>query len=242
MFAWYELRTLDPAAARAFYAEALGLRFREQEGRTLLELDGRVVGEITVLPEAARARGAPSHWLGHIAVADVERAMAAMGATPLGPERRIDGHRVIGARDPSGVPIALTDRPMTSPLACHELHGAPPSPLAPYAAVLELEITGSLSLDLGEYVLWQHRGFSGGAIASAHRPGVHPHWEHYFAVSDLDVARTSVGGLGGEPLPVQQMPDGARLALAHDPWGASFGLRELAQDRGARADGSEVTR
>jgi uncharacterized protein len=229
MFAWYELRTPDPAAARRFYADALGLTFREHDGRALLEIDGRACGEIGTLPEVARARGAPAHWLGHLAVPDPTAALASMiahGAAPLGPERTVDGHRVIGVRDPSGVPVALTDRPEATPLAWHELHGAGPMPLAAYASSFDLEIRGSVTLEIGEYVLWAHRAFLGGAVASAQLPGVHPHWEHYFPVRSIDETLAAIGRLGGDPLPVRTTHDGAKIALAHDPAGASFGLRE----------------
>jgi catechol 2,3-dioxygenase-like lactoylglutathione lyase family enzyme len=58
-FCHYELRTTDVEVARTFYSELLGAGFWA-EG----------VG-IGALPGQAAARGAPPHWLGHIAVNDV---------------------------------------------------------------------------------------------------------------------------------------------------------------------------
>lgn len=233
MFAWYELRAIDPEGARVFYADTLGLHFRDEGGRALLDL-GRVAGEITELPEVARTRGAPPHWLGHLSVSDVDAALTAMNGVQLGPERNIDGYRVVGVRDPSGVPVALTDRPLASPLAWHELHGAAPDPLAPYRAIAPLREVGEHELPM-RYTLWTLGPAAGGAMASAHLPGVHPHWEHYFAVADMETARASIHRCGGRALPARSF-DGRSFAVAHDPWGASFGLCEAAQDRSPDAD------
>src|SRR3954468_24757547 len=95
----YDLRTTDPDAARAFYANVAGIDFA-----TSPELG------LWPLHEQARARGAPAHWLGHIAVDDVDREVArfvAEGAERLGPTVRTgDGATYAALRDPLGSVIS----------------------------------------------------------------------------------------------------------------------------------------
>lgn len=98
-FCRYELRTKDPDAARAFYADVL-------PGIDL---------EITRLPERAAAAGAPSHWLGHVA-GDVERALAcgAQRVSPAVPNL---------LRDPLGAVFAVGDaREPNAPVVWHQLN------------------------------------------------------------------------------------------------------------------------
>src|SRR5262245_17604121 len=67
MFVRYVLRTLDVEAARAFYRDVVGLDFSAPPDKSGLE--------VFPLHEQARARGAPPHWLGQLAAADVERTI-----------------------------------------------------------------------------------------------------------------------------------------------------------------------
>src|SRR5688572_27034938 len=113
-FSWYELRTTDVAAARAFYTAVAELDIRREAERLMVCSGNLTIGEISALPERARALGAPAHWLGHIAVADADKCAAhfvAQGAERLGPPRLLDGFLVHGLRDPFGAPVALTSRP-----------------------------------------------------------------------------------------------------------------------------------
>src|SRR5262245_46939262 len=122
MFFRYSLRTTDPTAARAFYAEALGLVLPDgmSEGSML---------EAWPLHERARARGAPPHWLGHIAVDDVEVTMnrlVGLGSERLGPTVNAqDGTPFATLRDPFGSVVAVRARggeANDSPVAWHQLH------------------------------------------------------------------------------------------------------------------------
>jgi catechol 2,3-dioxygenase-like lactoylglutathione lyase family enzyme len=78
-FCRYELRTKDVAGGRAFYSELLGAEFWSEH----------VV--VVPLPEQVAARGALSHWLGFIDVANVEdmaRRIVERGGQRLGPTRQ----------------------------------------------------------------------------------------------------------------------------------------------------------
>ncbi|MFY0540736.1 VOC family protein [Nannocystis pusilla] len=105
-FCWYELRTTDPAAARTFYVDAVGLVVAAGDARWRLRSDGPELGEFATLPAQAAARGAPAHWLGHLAVADVPAAVqrfVALGASPLGPVQTRPG----APRRPAARPTRL---------------------------------------------------------------------------------------------------------------------------------------
>ncbi|GAB4510055.1 MAG: VOC family protein [Haliangiales bacterium] len=101
------LRTSAPEAARRFY-------------RAVLNVDSiDALGEVTALPPPLRARGVPSHSLGHIGVRDLDAAATAAtatGATLLGPrQRHRDGYRWQIIRDPQGAIYALREPAPTSP-------------------------------------------------------------------------------------------------------------------------------
>src|SRR4051812_4413617 len=106
-FCRYDLRTTDPDAAKRFYA-AIGLAF---DAPTLPD-EPESIG-VWLLHEQARARGAPAHWLGSIAVADVEattRRLTEAGSEPLGLLLRAqDGTRFATLRDPNGAVVAIRE-------------------------------------------------------------------------------------------------------------------------------------
>lgn len=235
-FCWYELRTTDLPAARAFYADVVGLAV-SPDLRFAAQPAGIVCGEITTVPARAAAMGAPAHWLGHIGVADVDAAVrrfVALGAQQLGAtETRADGAVVAVLRDPLGAVVAVSSRASTSTLAWCDLHtrdGAQAA--AVYGDMFGWPIVGAHELGpgLGVYRPFAWRPGSpvvGGFTELARRPGVHTHWLFSFAVADIDAAAARVRGGGGrvthEPLDVQ---GGARLVSCEDPQGAAFALRQ----------------
>jgi predicted enzyme related to lactoylglutathione lyase len=221
-FCRYELRTTDVPAARSFYADLLG--------RTC---------DIVALPEQARARGARPHWLGHLGVADVERALQAFverGATQLGPTRSVDGRDLAIVRDPGGAVVGLAT---PSPDAADPdiiWHGLNTDDL-PRASAAYCELLGwrmTERLDLGphgvfHHFTWNPDGASVGSFAAiAGRPGVHPHWLFHFRVAALEPAIAHVRAAGGLVAGTFVLPDGDSLAVCDDPQGAAFALRQPA--------------
>jgi predicted enzyme related to lactoylglutathione lyase len=216
-FTRYALRTSDPDAAGAFYADLLG----------------HCGDAIEVLPPTAAARGAPPHWLGVIDVAAIGGSEAvaerfvARGATRLA---SMPGRVVL--RDPGGAVFALgaAPGPSRANVALHLLH----APDAVSAAALYTELLGwSLTerLALGSHsqlqqFAWRAGEPNAGAIAAIDQPSVHPQWLFCFRVSELDRKLALVRERGGLVLGPMQLPDGARLAACDDPQGAAFGLLE----------------
>jgi predicted enzyme related to lactoylglutathione lyase len=239
-FCWYQLRTTNLAAARAFYEAVTGLTARDEADRVALYAGDRPVGELSTLPEQAAARGAPPHWLGHISVPDVEASaqrFVALGAQRLGPPRRPSGGADIAVlRDPLGAAVALSSRPMPGhrgAIAWHELY-APDRDraLAVYAELFGWRPTEAIELGppIGTYQMfsWHDAGQSvGGVLSIARLPQVHPQWSFYFEVADLDRALAEVTSRGGHALNSPTVaPGGARIAQCEDPQRAAFALRE----------------
>jgi predicted enzyme related to lactoylglutathione lyase len=109
-FAWDELRTDDPRAARGFYAELLGWTASELGDATILASDELPVASIVAMPE--RATHAPM-WIPYIKVDDPERV--AVRATKLGAKLRMSPTEdpTLGTiailRDPTGAYLGIGD-------------------------------------------------------------------------------------------------------------------------------------
>jgi predicted enzyme related to lactoylglutathione lyase len=239
MFCRYDLRTTDPASARRFYAEVIGLDLPEG-----LAAPGAPTSTLAVWPlhELARARGAPAHWLGHLAVPDVEATasrLVGLGSERLGPTLRAShGAAYATLRDPSGAVVAVREgsrRPEHPPVAWHQLHTRDVD--RAWAVYAELfgwthtkttevpDLEGGLRL-----FAWAGSNDSVGMMGNTARwPGVHAHWLFYFPVGDLDGALTRVRANGGRALaPAVALGNGDRLAPCDDAEGAAFGLYEAA--------------
>jgi predicted enzyme related to lactoylglutathione lyase len=231
MFCRYALRTTDVDAARAFYAEAVGLALPAHgsaEGSSL---------ELWPLHEQARARGAPAHWLGLVAVADVEALAArlvALGGERLGPtvEAR-DGTPFATLRDPWGAVVGVRARgehPSDRPIRWHQLHTRDvDAAWTAYAELFGWALVQTIDVPdpVGGHRLfaWKEGGEPVGSMANTARwPGIHPHWLFHLPVDDLDARVARVRALGGTAKDPIALPDGSRLAACEDPQGAAFGL------------------
>lgn len=220
-FSRFLLRTTDPEAAARFYDAVL-----ERRG------DG-----IVPLHEAARARGAQPHWLGHVLVRDiggVERLAARFverGATRLGPAPGVADFVVL--RDPGGALVAVTEgaAPSSAGVVWHQLNTQDPArAAADYSDLFGWSL--GIEEDLG--ALGRHRQFAfapggpniGTISGAADRPGVHTHWLFFFAVPSLGAAVHRVLAHGGKVIGPIVLPSGARVAACDDPQGAAFGLIE----------------
>jgi predicted enzyme related to lactoylglutathione lyase len=229
-FCRYTLQTTDLTPARAFYADVVD----EQ-------LWGSGVS-LAALPERAAAHGAPAHWLGHIAVADVAdttRYVVDGGGQQLGPLRQgRDGSSFAALRDPFGAVMAVSsERTISerSPVAWHLLNSSDHErAFAFYAAQFAWTASGPVEQmpGMGEHqrFAWDESARSVGSVASSVRlPEVHPHWLFFFRVADLEGALAKVRARGGKALDPATTSNGDRFAACDDPQGAAFGLYSVAQ-------------
>jgi predicted enzyme related to lactoylglutathione lyase len=221
-----DLRTTDPDAARSFYATAVGL----------------TLDCVSPLPEPARARGAPAHWLGSIAVADLEatsQRLRALGSEPLGPPalKAEDGSEFSVFRDPLGSVVAIRSGPQASTgmAVWHQLHTTDVArafdvygELFGWRRGLQMPIAGVTATAC--LFSWSDTDVAVGAIGDTARlVGVHPHWLYFFPVSDLDAVSVAVRASGGTAMSSFQLPNGDRVAGCEDPQGAAFGILERAR-------------
>lgn len=230
MFRRYVLRTLDVEAARAFYREVAGLDFSASPEKSGIE--------VWPLHEQARARGAPAHWLGQLAVADVEATVGRLldlGAERLGPTvQGRDGTAFATLRDPIGAVVGVRETmPPPEParvVAWHHLHTRDLERAWTIYAELfgwqQTETVEAADLEGGlRTFAWDRSGGNVGTIANTARlPGVHVHWLFYFPVADLEASLALVRAKGGKTLAPVVLPNGDRLAPCDDPQGAAFGL------------------
>ena len=235
MFFRYVLRTTDAVAARAFYADALGLALP----------DGMVEGsalEAWPLHERARALGAPPHWLGQLAVDDVAamlERLVGLGSEALGPiVQGRDGAAFATLRDPFGSVVGVRARASgatgtsVAPIVWHQLHTRDADGAwALYHSLFSWALKQTLDVSVGGYRLfaWNEAGKPVGAIGNTARwPGVHPHWLFFLPVVDVEAAATRVRALGGTAMAQVVLPDGMRIVACEDPQGAAFGLAQPA--------------
>jgi predicted enzyme related to lactoylglutathione lyase len=237
-FRWYELRTSDLDGAERFYSEVMGWRVqRADAGRVFLRGEQRVAG-LVPLSEQARSRGAPPHWLGHVAVADVAscaQRFVAAGGEQRGPLFRDPRGEIATLRDPQGAALALSSRGdgPSDAVSWHELHAVDgEAAWSLYAQILAWQSTGRSdgNPELGTCRTFAFAGSSrsiGAMTSAARQPHIHCHWLYYFAVDDLDRALDRVSAQAGRifygPAP---FPDGGRVVVGEDFHGAAFALRE----------------
>ncbi len=231
-FCRYELRAKDLDGARAFYTDLLGTDFW--------------LGPMTIapLPERAAAMGAPQHWVGDVAVDDVDasaKRFVEMGAQQLGPTQHLpDGSSRAVFRDPFGGAVigltsgqAVTHRAAAKErVAWHILHTREHErAFAAYASLLGWTITEELDLgDRGKHQMFacDASGETVGSVANtALSPQIHVQWMHFFRVPDIQRSLAKVAELGGIALPAMETPTGDLVAPCDDPQGGAFALYQV---------------
>jgi predicted enzyme related to lactoylglutathione lyase len=228
-FVHYELRTTDVDAARAFYADLFEPSFWSTDVT------------LAPLPERVRALGVPSHWLGHLAVDDVDGTvehLRAHGAEPRGPTVREDGGSARAIlRDPFGAILAVSSGiARTGPVRVVRhilLTRDPERAFALYAELFGWKATERFDLgpDNGQHraFVWDDSGSTAGSVSNAAGlPGVHAQWLYFFGVEDLEAAIAIVRARGGLALEPVRTARGDVAAACDDPQGAAFGLYQLA--------------
>jgi len=224
-FVRFQLRTTDVAASRKFYSRVLG------DGPT----------DIEPLPDQARARGAPAHWLGHIGVENVEeavRAFAQRAAIQLGPSRQTsEGGRVAILRDPGEAIVAVANGAPSQTwwqphVVWQDLYAAnAENTIDAYCALFGWQLLDRHDLGwrgVRREFTWRAGEPSVGSVADiAALTGVHSQWLFYFSVSALTPALAAVTAGGGVVVTLVTLPNESRAAVCTDPQGAAFALCEV---------------
>jgi predicted enzyme related to lactoylglutathione lyase len=234
-FIWYELMTSDTEAAKAFYQTVVGWEARPFEGEqdyTILEANGRAMGGLMPVPEAAREAAARPAWFGYVAVDDVDseatRIVEAGGKLYNEAMTVPDVGRIAMVADPQGAPFYLIAPegeqqdalPDMSPghVAWHELHTTDwQAAFDFYSDRFGWEKAEAMDMGPGG-TNWK------GAMFNANMFG-RPAWLFYFAVENIDEAAERVRAAGGEVLEgPMEVPGNAWIIQCRDPQGAMFAL------------------
>lgn len=212
-FVRHTLRTIDVAAAAAFYDAVLGAHDHP----------------IVPLHEQARARGARPHWLGRVGsdhpgtIEAALRTMEEAGAQRLGPHP--EGGVVL--REPGGALLAVggPQAPAATGVGWHVLRTPDPEAAASlYGAAFGWTLGAPGAIDGVTHHSWSAAAGEPpfGSLAGL-AEGVHPQWMVFFAVPSLDDAIAAVRGHGGLALDPSEV-GGRRFVACDDPQGAAFGL------------------
>jgi uncharacterized protein len=251
---WFDLLTLDPAAARPFYAGVLGWTF-EDRGNYLLARDGATpVAGILQMPAPKPGGATPqARWMPLVSVPDVAKAAAAVqragGRVMEGPGSLGTRGRYAAVSDPRGAQFVLISAAGGDPV---DADAPPPGWI--WAELWTDDLKGSATFykTVVGYDTWQvGSGASATWIyASGGRPRaraarmpfekVPAQWLPYVVVKDLPVALAKVTELGGRVLRTPGAK-GPQFAVVADPGGATFILEqrpEQASDEVAQVPGA----
>lgn len=249
-FVWYELVTTDPAGAQEFYSDVVGWGTAPFEGAEIpytMWMKGETpVGGLMETPAEARQRGVPPHWMGYVAVPDVDataaRAEELGGEIILGPQDIPNVGRFVIIKDPQGAVISAyrsaqdmateDTEPEIGDVSWHELA------TTDHEAAFEFysDLFGwekDQAMDMGEAGVYQMYGRAGRMLGGMYNKTADqpfpPHWLYYIRVGDLDATVKKVQNKGGkiivEPM---EVPGGSRIAVGIDPQGAAFALHQRA--------------
>jgi predicted enzyme related to lactoylglutathione lyase len=244
-FIWYELLTDDVEAATAFYSNVVGWSVTPsgQPGMDyqFWTTDGRAVGGLMALPQAAAANGMRPAWLGYVNVADVDDAIARVkrsGGSVLMPGTTIPQvGRVALVADPQGgafyvmAPLGTGSSPSFAPgqvghAAWNELHTTDwRAALGFYQRLLGWQEAGTMDMGpMGTYVMFNAGGAPiGGMMNSTNVP--RPLWLYYFGVEEIGAAKQRVEAGGGRVVNgPHEVPGGGWMIQATDPKGTMFAL------------------
>ncbi|TXL81695.1 VOC family protein [Vineibacter terrae] len=245
-FVWYELMTTDTEAAKAFYGKVVGWGTQDMPmpgmTYTMFTAGETPMGGLLTLPEEARKMGAPPHWIGYVAVDDVDasasRAGQLGGSVIVPPTDIPEVGRFAIISDPQAATIALF-KSKTSDAS------APPAPGTPgrtgwhellavdwqkaltfYSALFGWQKLDAVDIGpMGTYQLFGKGGEPTGGMFNKPAEMPFPFWLYYFNVGDIDAAGGRVKDAGGQILMgPMQVPGGDWIIQGMDPQGAMFAL------------------
>jgi predicted enzyme related to lactoylglutathione lyase len=252
-FFWYELMTSDHEAAQTFYSKVVGWKLTpfaaEGHPYTVLEVaGGRGVGGIMPIPPEAADQGMRPTWIGYVHVADIDAAVAKVGANGGKIWRQPDMIPQVGrfavVADPQGAAFNLLqpEGPEMDALQMgtpggtdwHELHSTDQqAALAFYKAMFGWSGTGDMDMgQMGRYQFFAMEPAAEGAECGTTCGAMfndpmapHPYWLFYFHVDAIDAAIERINASGGKVVHgPQEVPGGMWIVNAQDPQGAFFAL------------------
>lgn len=253
---WFELMTTDTAAAAAFYGAVVGWKTQVWDAGsayTMWVAPHGPVGGLMTLPEAAKAMGAPPHWLSYVGVASCDetaaRVVALGGKVYVPPTDLPNAGRFAVFADPQGAafgvhqnqnPSAPKPKQLGDFMWSELMSTDPEAAFAFYAELFGWVKTGAMDMGpMGTYQLYGEASAAATATDDAAAgsmnslggmmrcpPGMPVSaWLNYAFVADLQASLATVRELGGTVMNgPQPVPGGAFIAQCCDPQGAMFAL------------------
>jgi uncharacterized protein len=242
-FVWHDLMTTDLEKSTAFYTGLLGWKTGKMEVEAMGSYQMIQIGEEPIggyMP-LDPGHGAPSHWIGYIAVEGVDACCAKallLGGKVCVPATDIPGvGRFAVLEDPqggvfspfqSGEPCGEEKPPVkdfAGRFVWNELLTSDPEAAASFYTALfgwghKKEPMGEMDYHLfllGEEMI--------GGMMKSPQPMPRPYWLPYIAVESVDASAQKAISLGATSChPPTDIPDIGRFSVFVDPTGASFAL------------------
>lgn len=248
-FVWHDLMTSDVEAAKRFYGELFGWRFKRGDKDPYEHIIAE--REIGGMMKQDPAHGAPPHWIGYVSVDDVDAAVNSArqhGGKIYVPKTDIPtvGQFAVVA-DPHGAVFSpflykgkegqapeTNARPAPYTFCWDELMSPDPDAAAKfYTAVFGWGVESMEMGSFGRYSLFKRTGVKDEMGADKNAGGLmktppavpHPFWLTYIAVPDADAALAKAAKLGAKVLsPAIDIPNVGRFATLMDPQHAAFAV------------------
>lgn len=237
---------MDVSAAAKFYSAIFGWDVVEnataEAPYAVFQIEGRDVGAAYLV--SGEERHEPPHWNSYVAVASADetasRAVSLGGTIVDAPFDVVDAGRMAVLQDPTGAAVCLWEARQHAgagvlneegALCWTELSTTDPGASEKFYTGL-FGWTAKHGPILDEYVEFVNDDEPiGGMVRIEPEWGqLTPNWMPYFAVGDVDDALELVIDNGGSTIvPAFDIPNVGRMAIAHDPQGAFFGLFSVAE-------------
>jgi uncharacterized protein len=237
-FVWHDMNSTDAERAQAFYTELFGWElevFKPGEfDYPMISANGMQHGGIS-----ASQGGAPSHWLGHVVVDDVEaaaeRAETAGGKIISEPMEVPEVGHILVVSDPQGAVISAYQPQGDGPIAegvfvWDELYtGDVEGAKAFYGALFGWE-SETMDMAGGEYTMFRVGEQQVAGCMAKREEHVPSFWYPYIGTPGVDATTAKALELGAQQFVEPTTMEGVgRFSVLGDPTGATFGLFEVPQ-------------
>ena len=247
-FFWHDFMAADVEGAKRFYGELFGWKFKRGEKDE--EYEHVSAGDVPIGGIMKNPSPAPPHWIGYIAVDDVDQTVTAIqknGGKVLMKKMDIpEVGQFAYTADPHGAAVSPmhyvgkdankpeSDKPGLWTFCWDELQTPDPAAATKfYTAVFGW---GTQTMEMGggmQYTLLKRRGTkdsmgqerSAGGLMKMMPQTPHPFWMPYVAVENADATTAKAKRLGANVMaPPTDIPDVGRFACYLDPQNAPISV------------------
>jgi uncharacterized protein len=247
-FMWHELMTADTKSAASFFSRVVGWKTQAWEhdpNYTMFVANGRPMAGLMLLPEDAKAMGAPPSWFTYVGTPDVDetaRQAASLGGKILKPAAAIPTvGRFAVIQDPQGAVFSAftpaqapqsDSEPTIGDFSWHELATTDwRAALTFYQQLFGWEGISSMDMgpEMGTYQIYGLKGKTLGGMFNKPKqmPGP-PSWLPYIKVADSKKTAETIKMLGGQVVNgPMEVPGGDWIAQGVDLQGAMFAVHSV---------------